>query len=479
MKKKISIILAAVMTLTLLCTPVHAYKNSFSDVPEDAWEAPYVYELAERGVISGYGDGTFGPRLKVQRCEYAKMLVGLTGTELVKSAASPYADVPVWEWYFPYVNSSLQFISGYSDNGTLFFRPEWDATREVVTTALVKAKGIDVSGYTDPTAYLSERLSDVDTIAVHNRAYVAAAMDKGYITGDEGGTFRGQDPIIRAEIAAVLCRAFPKEKLIADSDDKENTNAVNFNLTAFFLDVGQGDSGFLELPEGKTMLIDAGTSKSAKSIVSFIRSRGHSRIDYVIATHPHADHIGGMTEILNNFEIGDFYTVSAKSDSKTYKNMISALTEKEIPVTEVTANYRLLGIPQISAVFAAPVSVASDLNNASCVLRLSLGESDFLFAGDAESESEKLMLSGNVPLDAEVLKVGHHGSKTSSTEAFVWAVHPIYAIISCGVGNSYGHPSEETLDRLAKVGAKTLRTDINGTIEIRADKYKVTAVQSD
>lgn len=210
MKRKLSIILAAVIILTVIGAPCYAYSNMFSDVPADAWEAPYVYDLAQRGVISGYGDGSFGPRLTVQRCEYAKMLVGLTGTEIVNSTVSPYADVPNWEWYFPYINSSLQFIPGFTENGTLLFRPEWDATREVVTAALIKALNIDVSDYTDPTAYLSERFWDVDTIAVHNRAYVAAAVDRGFITGDEEGSFRGQDSIIRAEVAAILCRAFPK-----------------------------------------------------------------------------------------------------------------------------------------------------------------------------------------------------------------------------------------------------------------------------
>lgn len=201
----------------ILCmhTVLYAKTVNFTDVPKDSWEAPYVYELAERGIIGGYGDGTFGPHMTVQRCEYAKMLVGLTKTEIVESTVSPYADVPNWEWYFPYVNSSHKYISGFTENGTLLFRPEWDATREVVTVALIKALEIDVSEYTDPTAYLSEYFYDVDTISAHNRAYVAAAVDKGFITGDEEGSFRGGDSIIRAEVAAVLCRAFPAKTATA------------------------------------------------------------------------------------------------------------------------------------------------------------------------------------------------------------------------------------------------------------------------
>lgn len=151
-----------------------------------------------------------GPQITVERCEYAKMLVGITKTPLSTSLTTPYSDVPSEEWYFPYVNSSLPFITGFTENGTLTFRPVQKATREEVTVALIKALGVDLSPYQDAGSYLTQRFHDVDSISPHNRIYIAAAVDKGYITGDDGGTFRGQDPIIRAEVVAILCRAFPK-----------------------------------------------------------------------------------------------------------------------------------------------------------------------------------------------------------------------------------------------------------------------------
>ena len=203
-------ILVFSLALLSLCVTGCAQKVHFTDVPDDAWSAPYVYELTKRGIVSGYGDGTFGPENTVQRCEYAKMLVGISKTPLSTSLVTPYSDVPDWEWYFPYVNSSLRFITGYTDGGILYFRPEEEASREDVAAALVKVLEIDLSRYTDPTGFLSARFSDVDSISVHNRVYVAAAVDKGYLNGDEEGTFRGQAPIIRAEVAAILCRAFPK-----------------------------------------------------------------------------------------------------------------------------------------------------------------------------------------------------------------------------------------------------------------------------
>lgn len=212
LKRGLTLVLALLLT-GLSLVPGFAANERFSDVPEDSWEAPYVYDLVGRGILSGYGDGTFGPRDTVKRCEYAKMLVSITDTPLSTSVVSPYVDVPAWEWYFPYVNSSLSYITGFSNDGVLYFQPEWDAAREDVTVALVKALGIDLSPYDDPTGFLSARFSDVDSIAVHNRVYIAAAVDKGYITGNTDGTFRGQDSIIRAEVVAILCRAFPKNPL--------------------------------------------------------------------------------------------------------------------------------------------------------------------------------------------------------------------------------------------------------------------------
>ena len=212
MQKKTIKMVGLLLTLILLMTSVTASAKRvvFLDVPEDAWEADYVYELVDRGVVSGYGDGNFGPNLPVQRCEYAKMLVGLTKTPISTSISTPYVDVPADQWFFPYVNSSLSFITGFTRDGELWFDPEENATREDVTVALVKALGINIYKYQNPEEYLQSKFRDFNEISAHNRAYIMAAVDEGIITGDEDGTFRPHDPIIRAEVVAVLCRAFPR-----------------------------------------------------------------------------------------------------------------------------------------------------------------------------------------------------------------------------------------------------------------------------
>ncbi len=469
MQKK-GITLVAVAVVLILVTVLNSgfsHDTVFTDVPKNAWEAPYVYDLVERGIVSGYGDGTFGPNEPVQRCEYAKMLVGISNTPISTSVSTPYTDVPDWEWYFPYVNSSLSYITGFTRNGELCFAPEENATREDVAVALVKALKLNVSAYGDPAGFLQERFTDVNTISAHNLPYIAAAVDKGYITGDTEGTFRGQDTIIRAEVVAVLCRAFP------EGTPKKESNAVKKPLTAFFLDVGQGDACYLEFPDGKTMLIDAGTGGAKEDILNFLQKRGCKKLDYVIATHPHADHIGSMTAVLREYPVGTFYMPRAETNTKTFETMLETLLEKKIPVTAATAGESIDGIENVTAVFTAPVNDAEDLNNASAVLRLSYGETDFLFTGDAEEGSESLMVPAGLPLDAEILKVGHHGSDTSSSAKFLAVVQPDIAVISCGEGNSYGHPHEEALTRLTNIGAAIYRTDEQGTVTVTTDGEEI------
>lgn len=211
---------ALAIAIILTCGATNTYaRELFADVPETDWAAPYIYNLVDRGIVGGYGDGTFAPWNNVQRCEYAKMLVNIADVELVTSLTTPYKDVPRGEWFFPYINSALSLITGYTVNDELYFRPEDAATREDVTVAMVKALGIDISQYTDPDNYLAAKFSDWQSISPHNRAYISAAVDRGVITGDANGTFRPQAPIVRAEVVAVLYRAFPDSNDVQANED--------------------------------------------------------------------------------------------------------------------------------------------------------------------------------------------------------------------------------------------------------------------
>ncbi len=206
--------IALSVAIILICSVYGvSAREVFTDVSETDWAAPFIYNLVDRNIVGGYGDGTFMPNAPVQRCEYAKMLVNIAGINKVTSSTSPYCDVPNGEWYFDYVNSALSLITGYTRDGQLYFDPETNASREDVAVAMIKALGIDVTEYQNPEGYLSARFADWQEISAHNRAYIVAAVDKGIITGDMsyGGmsTFRPSASIIRAEVAIILCRAFP------------------------------------------------------------------------------------------------------------------------------------------------------------------------------------------------------------------------------------------------------------------------------
>lgn len=234
-------------------------------------------------------------------------------------------------------------------------------------------------------------------------------------------------------------------------------------LSVHYLDVGQGDSIFIEFPDNRCMLIDASISSYEEIIAESITQLGYTKIDYVVATHPHADHIGGMKHILETFEIGCIYMPDVSTTTKTYTSLVETILEKEIEANIAEAGVTVFEEDDIRVEFLAPYEIdESDQNKNSAVLYLVYQEISFLFMGDADSDIERQI--GEV--DCDVLKVGHHGSRTASDSLFLRDASPLYAIISCGEGNSYGHPHQEAVDRLTTCGASILRTDLLGKITV-------------
>lgn len=241
------------------------------------------------------------------------------------------------------------------------------------------------------------------------------------------------------------------------------------NLYIHFLDVGQGDSTLIMLPNKEVMLIDCGTNKSGNSVVDYIKSLDIRRIDYLIGTHPHEDHIGGMDDVINSFEIGQVYMPRVTTDTKTFEDVLDAIANKGLLVNTAKSGVSILNEGDITAKFLAPVSdTYNNLNNYSAVVMLNYNGGSFLFTGDAEKESELEILKQR-SISAHVLKVGHHGSTTSTADDFLNGVNPLYAVISCGSGNTYGHPHKEILDKLEDNNVTVLRTDKLGTIILEYD----------
>lgn len=245
----------------------------------------------------------------------------------------------------------------------------------------------------------------------------------------------------------------------------EETPAFQSNgdmLTVHYLDIGQGDSIFIELPTDEAMLIDASISAYGNGIADYIKERGYDKIDYLVATHPHADHIGGMRKVIQNLEIGKIYMPKATATTKTYKNLLTEIQDKGLKINTAKAGETIYEDEELGIYILAPNSEKyDDLNNYSAVIRIVYGDRAFLFMGDAENLAEKEITA---QVKADVLKLGHHGSSTSTSKKFLKKVNPIAAVASCGADNEYGHPHKETVELLKKENIEFYRTDTMGTI---------------
>ena len=260
---------------------------------------------------------------------------------------------------------------------------------------------------------------------------------------------------------------------VAPTDGVVNATTVlaGKKLKVSYIDVGQADSILIQTPGGKNVLIDAGNNGDATTIVAYLKAQNISRLEYVIATHSHEDHIGSMDTVINTFDIGQVVMLKESSNTQTFRDVITAIANKGLKPIEAKAGVKL---DLDSEIYAPNSSGYDDTNDYSAVLRLVYGKNSFLFTGDAETQSESEMLRLGSQLKVDVLKVGHHGSKTSSTAAFLKLVAPKYAVISVGKGNSYGHPTGEAWEDLAVLGATIYRTDESGTIVCESDGETIT-----
>lgn len=240
------------------------------------------------------------------------------------------------------------------------------------------------------------------------------------------------------------------------------TTAATKTTTVHFMDVGQGDGTYIKTAGGDDVIIDAG-NKDGSDVVAYLKKQKVKDIEVMIATHPDADHIGGLDEVLKAFKVKSVYAPKVSHTSQAYKDFLLAVKREGLTIKTAKKDVKV-PLKGVSAKFVAPVKTysKSDLNDWSAVLRLVQGKKSFLFTGDAEAKSEADMIKSKETLRANVLKVGHHGAKTSSSSAFIKAVNPQYSVISVGKKNHYGHPTKEVLNRLKKT--KVYRTDQKGAI---------------
>lgn len=246
------------------------------------------------------------------------------------------------------------------------------------------------------------------------------------------GTGQGEEPIVQTGSEA------------SPGQEPSALPAADGAMTVHFIDVGQGDSLLAE-SDGHFLLVDAGENDQGDTVIAYLREAGVTSLDYVIGTHPHSDHIGGLDDVIRAFDVKAVILPPVAHTTKTFEDVLDAVQEKNLTLTQPKPGDSYALGDAAFTILAPQADYGDDLNNWSVGIRLACAEGALVACGDAEAQAEEDIAASSLPLSADVLKVGHHGSSTSTSNAFLQAVSPAWAVISCGEGNSYGHPHEETL----------------------------------
>lgn len=253
-----------------------------------------------------------------------------------------------------------------------------------------------------------------------------------------------------------------------------DTSKPEGTLEVHYIDVGQGDATLIKCGS-HAMLIDGGNNNKGTTVQLYLKKQGVESLDYVIGTHPDADHIGGLDVIVYKYNCDTVIMPDYEKDTKTYQELVDVIHDKNMKITyPVVGEQYALGEAKFTIIAPNSNSYGGNANDYSVAILLEYGKNRFLFTGDAEEASEAEMLSNGIELSADVYKVAHHGSRSASTQEFLNAVHPKYAVISCGEGNSYGHPHAEVLNRLRSMGVEVFRTDEQGSIIASSDGENIT-----
>ena len=445
--------LAAFLLVTALTTQPAEAEEAFRDLDQTPWAKEEITYLSNEGIINGYGNGYFGPKDPITRAQAAMMLVNDLYPNAEAQEDPGFYDLSRDSIYYNAIAVAAQkgLVSGYPD-GT--YKP--DAYIKRNEAAFLIDRAYNVKRNYGENVFFSDVGDNWSTGAIKDLA------SQGIINGYTDGTFRPSQSINRAEFSVVL--SYTVNKNLRPLDD----------MTVHFIDVGQGDSTLLETPSGQTILIDGGRKSAGQEVVDYLASAGIDTIDLMVATHPDADHIGGLIDVLETMDVKQVLDSGKDHTTDTYMDYLDLIDEKDIPF-DTAVEGEVLSYEDMSMKVMNSKESSSDNNESSIVLKVTHGEVDFLLTGDATVENEEEMLPA-YNLEAEILKVGHHGASTSTSDEFIDEVQPEVGILSYGE-NSYGHPDSEVVNRLWQADVKLYSTCDEGDITITStgNNYDVNA----
>ena len=465
-RRALCLIVSLAAALTLLA-PASAV--SFRDVPSTHWAYGAISEMQEAGLVNGVGNGSFDPGGQLSRAQFLAMAVRLLEQETAEHA-TPASSGSYWATPYYIAAEHFHLFGGGTEN-TITLSGIQNSQKSLDTAVTryemaVLANNVlaNAPGYHFDTSGVSTAvMPDYTALPSQYKDAVCRMYSLGILTGQAGGYFNGNKPLTRAESCAVLSRL---RACFAAMGSGGNTGAAK-GFAIHFIDMGQADAA-LVLCDGEAMLIDGGNVADSDLIYAYLKQQNVSDLKYIVGTHAHEDHMGGLAGALQYAKVGTAFCSVAQDDAKFFQNVVKYLNQqgKRLTVPQYGSTYSL-GSARFQ--FLGPVRQSDDPNNMSLVLRITYGDTSFLFTGDAERDEEADILEAGYPLKSTVLKVGHHGSETSTSYPFLRAVAPQYGVISCGTGNSYGHPHDAALSRLRDADVTLYRTDLQGTIVCTSD----------